>query len=78
MLQMDKLLCGPPRDRVKVVGKVNTNLKYDDKQTVREVFVIDSLFQPLLGWPAIKALNVSSAVNNVKEMFSSVFTGLES
>ena len=35
------------------------------------------LIQPLLGWPAIKALNALSAVNNVKEMFPSVSTGLE-
>ena len=60
----------------KVVRKLITNLKYGDKQTVLEVFVINSLFQPLLSWPAIKALNVLSAVNNAKEMFPSVFTGM--
>ena len=39
-------------------------------------FVIDSLFQPLLGWPAIKELKVLSAASNVKEMFPLIFTYL--
>ena len=76
MLQTDKLLSGPQSDRLNVIGKLITSLKYGEKKSVQEVFVIDSLFHPLLGWPAIKALNALSAVNNVKEMFPSVFTGL--
>ena len=58
------------------MGKVLIRAEFGDKQTVQEVYVVDSLFQPLLGWPAIKAIDFLSAVNFVKEMFSLVFSGL--
>ena len=76
LLHADKLLSGPQNKHLKVLGKLLTKIEFGDKQTVQEVYVIDSLFQPLLGWPAIKALDVLSAVNSVKEMFPLVFSGL--
>ena len=76
LLHTDKVLSGPQNEHLKVVGKLLTKIEFGDKQTVQEVYVIDSLFQPLLGWPAIKALDVLSAVNSVKEMFPLVFSGL--
>ena len=39
MLQMNKLLSGPQKDHLKVVGKLITNLMHSGKQTAK-VFVI--------------------------------------
>ena len=76
MLHTDKVPSGPQNEHLKVLGKLLTRIEFGDKQTVQEVYGIDSLFQPLLGWPTIKLLDVLSAVNSVKEMFPLVFSGL--
>ena len=79
----DKILCGPSRHPLGVVGKFKCNLATKGKVTRQEIFVVKGLKHNLLGLPAITALNLAaqidctlSTTNTFKERFPKVFEGL--
>jgi hypothetical protein len=49
-------LCGPSNNPLKVRGQFNGTITFKDRTTTQPVYVIDRLATPLLGLPAIKAL----------------------
>ena len=56
-------------------------MSVDNKASVQEIFVIDGLTQPSLGWPAIKTFSVLKTIqglteNKLIQNYSQVFTGL--
>ena len=55
LLHTDKVLGSLHNKHLKVFDKLLTRIEFEGKQTAQEVYVIDLFFQPLLGWPAIKA-----------------------
>ena len=76
---------GPDRKPLNALGSVNISLKYKDKCTNQEVYVIKGLNHNLLGLPAIEALQLVAMVDTVqdetaliKEKFPSLFKGLGS
>ena len=81
----DKILHGPADMKIPVMGKIHTTLSVNKKKT-QVVYIIKGGGKPLLGKPAIQALNIVQAtVNNVQEStekidfvqrFPNVFTGL--
>lgn len=59
-----------------VAGQVKCKLESKDSTTSQPVFVIDSLSRPLLGLPAIEALQLVewiNAVESTEEMFRKKF-----
>lgn len=81
--QMDRRLYGPGQNKIKVIGKVDAALCYREKNSLQELYIVKDLMEPLLGGPAIKALNLLSKINSIegrdhqyKKIFSKVFTGL--
>ena len=78
-----KILCGPSRHPLGVVGKFKCNLATNGKVTRQEIFVVKGLKHNLLGLPAITALKLAaqidctlSTTNTFKERFPKVFEGL--
>ena len=59
----DKILCGPSRHPLGVLGKFECDLVSKTKVTRQEVFVVKGLKHNLLGLPAITALNLASRVD---------------
>ena len=79
----EQILTGPQSDNLVVTGKFNAKLETDNFVSEQCVYVVEKLKQSLLGWPAIKALNIFSNVNSVvdakefvKLRFPKVFSGL--
>lgn len=82
----EKILYGPGRTPLKVLGQFKAELACGDKSTIQRVFVIDGLRNNLLGLPAITALDLavqvmsteSTTLNLPSEVvqFPSLFQGL--
>ncbi|GFS22574.1 Pol polyprotein [Elysia marginata] len=80
-----KKLLGPGNEELKVLGKIKANLTRNKRKCQEEIYVIQGLEQPLLGRPAIEALNLLQRINSVKatqesvdfkKEFPELFTGL--
>ena len=61
----NETLSGPEKQQLRVRGKFNAKVTYNGLSSYQDIFVVKSLSQPLLGWPAIQALNLVHIVNNV-------------
>ena len=59
----DKILYGPSRQPLQVLGQFLGSLAYKAKQSQQQVFVVKGLQTNLLGLPAITALNLAARVN---------------
>ena len=82
-----KILYGPGRTPLKVLGQFKARLSHGDKSTIQRIFVIEGLRYNLLGLPAITALNLAVQVmsttestlnlqSKVVQKFPSLFQGL--
>lgn len=83
-----KILCGPDKRPLDVIGVGKVNLKFRGTVSTETVYVVQGLDTPLLGRPAITSLkilgldqSINPIVNNVQETnwkqeFKSLFTGL--
>ncbi|KAL7881030.1 hypothetical protein SRHO_G00032840 [Serrasalmus rhombeus] len=78
-----KVLYGPGHHRLGVEGCFKGSLTLRGKTTRQDVYVVNELSKPLLGLPAIMALNLVQRVHAVeaqqkdfKALFPTVFTGL--
>lgn len=80
-----KVLHGPSRQPLSVMGVFKGNLTYGNRSSEQPVFVVRGLRSNLLGLPAITALHLAARVDatfateeDVREKFPSVFRGLGS
>ena len=84
---VNKALFGPGQAKLAVRGMLNSELSKDDKTTMQDIYVVKGLKEPLVGKPAIEALNLVVKVENisdysnsvterVKTKFSNLFEGL--
>ena len=78
-----KVLCGPDRTPLKVLGQTTVTLTSKGKSCSQEVYFVQQLKHNLLGLPAIRALGLLSQADEVimepKEVhskFPDLFTGL--
>ncbi len=85
LLRPNRILYGPGQSALKVLGKFTANMKTTEVTSKQEVFVVRGLKTPLLGRPAIQALNLVHRIHNVdgispddywKMKFPKLFTGL--
>ncbi|XP_061906727.1 uncharacterized protein K02A2.6-like isoform X2 [Entelurus aequoreus] len=81
--QSRKVLYGPGQHRLEVDGCFKGGLTAKGKTTRQDVYVVNGLSKPLIGLPAIKALDLVRRVDTVetqqkdfKALFPTVFTGL--
>ena len=79
----NKTLNGPSQETLNVHGQFTAQLQRTDTKvtTKQEIYVVNGLAKPLLGRPAIMALNLVAFVGSIQlqeivEMFPSLFTGL--
>ena len=78
----DKLLCGPCRQPLQVLGQFLGQLTHKAQVSQKQVFVIKGPKTNLLGLPAITALNVAARVDSascetdIHQRFPKVFEGL--
>lgn len=82
LLSTNKKLYGPSNNILPVVGHLVIQLESKDKSAIQPVFVTDSLARPLLGLPAIEALQLIERVSELedpgevfKKKFPKVFSG---
>ena len=81
-METNARLSGPSQQKLKVCGMFETKITYKDMTTMQKVYIVPDLKRPLLGRPAIEALNIVSFVNAVYEKddivknFPKLFTGL--
>ena len=65
---------------MEVIGEATVRLVYKGAECTQSIFVVRNVKQNLLGFPAIRALQVLKHVNAVKqstpEQFPTLFTGL--
>ena len=76
-----KILSGPTRQKLNVLGQFNATLAHKDAKSEQEVFVIRGLQNNLLGLPAITALNLlcriqATYAEDIYNQFPEIFTGL--
>ena len=77
-----KLLCGPSRQPLQVLGQFLGKLTHEAKVSQQQVFVVKGLKTNLLGLPAITALNLAARVDSancaadIHQRFPKVFGGL--
>ena len=76
-----KQLSGPSREALDVCGQFTRQLQRNSVSTTQEIYVIHGLHTPLLGKPAIKALQLLTFLNRIKlddiiKQFPTLFTGL--
>ena len=78
LTQASKVLHSPAKHPLKVNGQFTGKLSYKQVTTHDEIFVVDGQQQPLMGRPAIEALNLLSRVNIVSssEKFLSLYPNL--
>ena len=78
--ETSRVLCGPDKRVLPVVGQVTVQLEYKEYSIVQTVYVLKRIQRSLLGLPAIKALHLLTQVNQVEpmvmEQYPSLFTGL--
>ena len=79
----NKILCGPGRQVLNVLGCCTVKLSYKQHRVSQKVYVVHKLANNLLGLPAIIALNVLTQVNAVQRVdhpiadkFPDLFHGL--
>ena len=81
----DKVLYGPSRHPLQVLGRFLGNLAYKARSSQQHVFVVNGLQTNLLGLPAITALNLAARVDatshpetetEIHQRFPKVFQGL--
>ncbi|KAK7114087.1 hypothetical protein V1264_000209 [Littorina saxatilis] len=78
-----KKLFGPGQTKINVVGQFTATLSTKKTNTVQDMYVIENLKEPLLGRPAIEALQLLERINTVetpktsiKDDFPKLFEGL--
>ena len=80
-----KVLYGPGRNRLNVLGELTQELSYGDNQTNQVLFVVEGLSRDLLGLPAITALGLIARTDAIVdshfsaaivERYESIFQGL--
>uniref|UniRef100_A0A8C8DRB5 ribonuclease H n=1 Tax=Oryzias sinensis TaxID=183150 RepID=A0A8C8DRB5_9TELE len=78
-----KVLYGPGKQKLDVRGRFKGELTFDKRTTMQDVYVVNGLYKPLLGLPAITALELIKRVSAVqtqpvdfKAMYPTVFSGL--
>ena len=79
-----RVLCGPSRKPLQVLGQCRVNLTHDGKSSCQQVFVVKGLRSNLLGLPAIKATRLDETTTTtaplcskyIHERFRTVFQGL--
>ena len=78
-----RLLYGPGRQPLNVLGHFTESLHYKQKSSVQKIFVVKGLRTNLLGLPAITSLDLAARVDTtidysslVKESFPNIFQGL--
>ena len=54
---------GPQYDPLNVEGEFIAKLETEDCCSNRDIYVVKNVSQPLLSWPAIRALNIFTNVN---------------
>ena len=73
-------LCGPDHTPLKLLGEVLLSLAYKGRCCTQPVYIVKNLRNNLLGFPAIKALNLLSHVESVDKnvvlQYPSLFNGL--
>ena len=75
-------LSGPVGNELKVLGKISGYIKCGGEHTIQDIYVVRGLTRPLLGKPALEALQVvtlniqSVTSENVRERFPKLFNGL--
>jgi len=77
----NKQLNGPSRETLDVCGQFQGQLQRSSVSTTQEIHVIHGLHTPLLGKPAIEALQLLTFLNGIKlddiiSKFPTLFTGL--
>ena len=65
--KVTKKFFGPGRTRITVLGKFTAKLTYKERSCNDEVYVVKGLEEPLLGRPAIKALQLIKLVDQIAE-----------
>lgn len=58
-------LVGVGKRMIKSLRKVDTQIKWNDRATHEIIFVVEGVRDPLLGRPAIQALNVLSCLHEI-------------
>ena len=83
LLKPTKVLYGPDRKQLQVLGQFTRTLSHDKKTSVQQIFVVKGLRTNLLGLPAITALNLAARLDSVDDYrakvlaaYTDVFTGL--
>ena len=79
-----RVLCGPSRKPLQVLGQCRVDLTHDGKSSCQQVFVVKGLRSNLLGLPAIKATRLDETTTTtaplcskyIHERFRTVFQGL--
>lgn len=81
--ETSKVLTGPCKGQLNVCGSFCTQLHTEKKSARQTVYIVKGLKHPLLGRPAIEALNIVSVVQQVQvsteglfDKFPQVFEGL--
>ena len=78
--ETNRVLCGPDKRVLPVVGEVMVLLEYKEYSIVQTVYVLKRIQWSLLGLPAIKVLHLFTQVNQVEpmvvEQYPLLFTGL--
>ena len=84
LMKSDRILKGPDQAALKVKGKFMTDLKWQQKSSQEEIYVMEKLQKPLIGRPAIERLGLlvrveeiqDSCLKKYQQMYPTVFTGL--
>ena len=76
-------LKGPSNEALKVKGRLTTKLLRNNHETEQELYVAEGLKRPLLGRPAIEALQLVQRIRDVRteklnpvQQFLKLFQGL--
>ena len=85
LMHSDRILCGPAKNALHVIGQFNATLKHRGGVTSEEVYVVRGLQTPLIGLPAIKSLGLVVRVcatesgdyaTRILNSYPDLFTGL--
>ena len=80
-----KVLCGPDRKPLKVLGMASVTLQAKGESCSQDIYVVSQLKQNLLGLPAIRALHLLTQVDtaehqslpaDIHNQFPTIFSGL--
>ena len=67
LMETNRILKGPGQEDLQVRGKFMTDLRWQQKCSQEEVYVIDKLQKPLIGRPAIEHLGLLVRVRVIQE-----------